>query len=163
MQDTVLLLSGFMWAVLGAALAAILAGVGSAIGITHVAKFSAGLLSEDPDKFGRLMVLIVLPGTQGIYGFITAILVIVFFDLLGGGGVNLSALQGFQIFVACLPVAVAGLITAIYQGIVSTAAAAMVGKREETVGKAIVLPAMVETYAVLALIITIFLLMVAAA
>ncbi|GFP19641.1 V/A-type H+/Na+-transporting ATPase subunit K [Candidatus Hakubella thermalkaliphila] len=163
MQDTVLLLSGSMWAVLGAALAAMLAGVGSGIGITSVAKFSAGLLSEDPDKFGRLLVLIVLPGTQGIYGFIIAILVIVFFDLLGGGGANLSAVQGFQIFVACLPVAIAGLITAIYQGIVSTAAAAMAGKREETLGKAIVLPAMVETYAVLALITTIFLLMVAAA
>ncbi len=163
MQDTFLLLSGFIWAVLGAVGAAILAGIGSSLAITNVAKFSAGLLSEDPDKFGRLIVLVVLPGTQGIYGFITAILVIVFFDLLGGGGPNLSAAQGFQIFVSCMPVALGGLVTAIYQGIVATAAAAMVGKRGETVGKAIVLPAMVETYAVLALIVTVFLLMVAAA
>lgn len=153
----VLGLTGYHWALLGAALAAILAGIGSAIGITISAKLSAGVLAEEPEKFGGLLVLTALPGTQGIYGFITAIMVVVLFGLLQKTGVPL--IVGTRIFIATLPVTINCTVSAIYQGIVSAAGVKAVAKRGDTAGKAIVLPALVETYAVLSLIATIFLLL----
>ena len=163
MENLIFGLGGFEWAALGAAMAAIGGGCGSAMGITYVARIAAGIMTEDPNKFGRLLVIVALPGTQGIYGFISVILVIVFFILLGGGGADIVPQQGFEVFIACLPITVIGFVSGIFQGLTSVASASLVGKREEEMGKAIVLPAMVETYAVLALIVTIFLLMVARA
>lgn len=154
-MQTFLGLTGYSWALLGAAAAAIGGGSGSAIGITYIVHMGGGILTEDPDKFGPLLPLIAMPGTQGIYGFITGILVVIFFGLLGGGGPKLSPVVGFEIFLACLPVAFVCFLSAIYQGLSSVGAAPMVAKRTEEAGKALILPALVETYAVLSLIITI--------
>ncbi|HAW60062.1 MAG TPA: V-type ATP synthase subunit K [Actinobacteria bacterium] len=159
MGETFLWLNGYQWAVLAAGLSAIFGGIGSCIGITSAAKLSAGVLSEDPEKFGGLLVLSILPGTQGIYGFITAVLVVVFFGLLGGAGRDIVLAQGLRIFLACLPVMAMCLISAIFQGIVSTAGVGLVAKRGEEAGKGMVLSALVETYAVLSLIVSLFLLM----
>jgi V/A-type H+-transporting ATPase subunit K len=100
-----------------------------------------------------------MPGTQGIYGFIAAVLVLIFFGLLGGGGAELTGEQGFKIFVACMPVAWACLVSAIYQGLTGAAAAGIVAAREEDSGKALIFPALVETYAVISLIVTILMLL----
>lgn len=159
--DKFMFLTGYQWAVLAAAFSAVWSGIGSCVGITSAAKVSTGVMSEDPGKFGGLLVLCVLPGTQGIYGFITALLVVVFFGLLGGDGAKITAFQGFRIFLACLPVIVVCCFSAIYQGIVAAHGAAMVGKRGETVGQGMIFAALVETYAVLSLVVTLFLLMVA--
>lgn len=151
--STVWGLSGQSWAFLGAAIAYGLAGIGSAIGIGIVGKVANGVLSEDPNKFGSLLLLTTLPGTQGFYGFITAFMILfVFF------GKATTAVAGFQIFSAALPVAIAGFLSAIYQGMVCAAGAGMIAKRPEEVGKAIVLGVFVETYAVLGLITSILLL-----
>ena len=151
-------MSGFHWALLGAALAALGGGIGSSIGITYVSKIASGILTEDPDKFGPLLPLVAIPGTQGFYGLITAILVVFFFGLITGKGPDLTAAQGLQIFLACLPVVFGTLISAIYQGLTSVGAAGMVAKRSEEAGKALILPALVETYALLSLVVTIILL-----
>ena len=152
-------LSGYHWALLGAALASIGGGVGSSMGITYAANVAAGILTEDPEKFGPLLPIVAIPGTQGIYGFITAVLVVIFFGLLTGGGPKIPAEQGFQIFLACLPVTFSCFGSAIYQGLTAAGSAGMVAKRTEEAGKALILPAMVETYAVLSLIVTILLLL----
>jgi len=153
--STVWGLSGQSWAFLGAAVAYGLAGIGSAIGIGIVGKVANGVLSEDPNKFGSLLLLTALPGTQGFYGFITAFMILfVFF------GKAASAMAGFQMFAASLPIAIAGFLSAIYQGMVCAAGAGMIAKRPEEVGKAIVLGVFVETYAVLGLIASILLLTV---
>ena len=55
-------------AVLGAALAAILSGMGSAKGVGLVGQAGAGVITEDPTKFGKVLILQILPGTQGLYG-----------------------------------------------------------------------------------------------
>lgn len=153
MQDTVLGISGQGWAYLGAALAYGFAGIGSAIGIGLVGRVANGVLAEDPNKFGSLLLLTALPGTQGFYGFITAAII-----LFGIFGRPENAAQGFQIFTAALPIAIAGFLSAIYQGMVCAAGAGMIAKRPEEVGKAIVLGVFVETYAVLGLIASILLL-----
>lgn len=145
-------LTGFQWGIFGAALAFIGGGMGSAMGITYVSTVASGILVEDPDKFGSLLPLIAIPGTQGIYGLITAILVTIMFDLP-----NLSAHAGMLVFFACLPVAFVCFISAIFQGLTAASASGMVARRTEELGKALVLPALVETYAVFALVLTIFL------
>jgi V/A-type H+-transporting ATPase subunit K len=153
-------LTGFQWALFGAALAVIGGGIGSAMGITYIANVGSGILTEDPEKFGALLPLIAIPGTQGIYGFITGILVLTVMKP-GAGWDVLPGFQGMLIFFSCLPVAFNCMISAIYQGLTSAGAAGMVAKRSEEAGKALILPALVETYAVLSLITTIIMLIVA--
>lgn len=145
--STVWGLSGEGWAYIGAALAYGLAGIGSAIGIAIAGRVASGVLSEDPNKFGSLLLLVALPGTQGFYGFITSFMILFIFF-----GKAANALAGFQMFAAALPVGIAGFLSAIYQGMVCAAGAGMIAKRPEEVGKAIVLGVFVETYAVLGLI-----------
>ncbi len=159
MKEVFLGLTGFHWALLGAATAAIGGGVGSAIGITYINKVASGILVEDPDKFGPILPLCAIPGTQGIYGFITAVLVVFFFGIFGGEGGEIAGKTGLEIFFACQPVAWACLFSAMYQGLSSAGTAGMVAKRTEEAGKALILPALVETYAALSLIITIILLL----
>lgn len=152
-------LSGYQWAIAGAATACIGGGIGSAIGITYIAQVAGGIVTEDPEKFGLMVPLMGIPGTQGIYGFITAVLVMAFFGLLGGEGPKISSTVGFQIFLACQPVAFVCLVSAIYQGLTAAGAAPMVAKRSEELGRALILPALVETYALLSFIATILLLL----
>jgi V/A-type H+-transporting ATPase subunit K len=147
---------GLAIAIAGCALSAILAGIGSAIGIGLVASVAAGVLSEDPNKFGQLFILVALPGTQGFYGFLGAFLGIMKLGLLGTL-VPISFWQGVQMFVACLPVAFAGFLTAIWQGKVCAAGAELVAKRPTEAMKGVIYGAMVETYAVLGLLATLFL------
>ena len=75
--------SGQNLALLGAALAAGLAGWGSAKGVGIVGQASTGLLTEDPGKFGKALILQALPGTQGIYGLITAFIILFKIGILG--------------------------------------------------------------------------------
>lgn len=158
-METVLGLSGFHWALLGAALATIGGGIGSAIGITYIANVAAGIVTEDAEKYGPVLPLVAMPGTQGIYGFVAAVLVIMFFGLLGGEGAKLTAQEGFQIFCACLPVCFTGMLSGIFQGMTAMGAAGMVAKRTEEAGRALIFPVFVEFYAVLGLIVSILLLM----
>jgi len=149
--------SGLIVAIAGAGLAAFLAGIGSAVGIGLAGRSAAGVLAEDPDKFGRLFLLVALPGTQGFYGFIAALFVILKVGLLSTPKA-ISLAQGWQIFFASLPVAFAGLFSGIHQGKVCAAGVEMGAKRPEATMKAVIYGAMVETYAVLGLLITLFLL-----
>ncbi len=139
-------------AIAGSAMAAFLAGVGSAIGIGIVGQQAAGVLSEDPEKFGSLFLLVVLPGTQGFYGFLASMLA------MGKITPSISMVDGWRVLFACLPIAIAGLISAIHQGKVCAAGANLVAKRADQAMKGVMYAVMVETYAVLGLIITIFLL-----
>lgn len=149
-------ISGTAWALFGAGTAAILGGIGSAIGITAASGVVTGVLSEDDTKFGQLLPIAAMPGTQGIYGFIAAVLVVVFFDVLGGN-TELAGTSGFQVFLACQPVGWLSLVSAIYQGRTGAAAAGIVAAGKKA--PALVFPALVETYAILALIVTILMLL----
>ena len=75
---------GLALAVLGAALSVGLAGIGSVIGVSKSGQAGAGVVSEEPEKFGKVLLLQALPSTQGIYGFIGAFWVIIKLGLLGG-------------------------------------------------------------------------------
>ena len=145
---------GIVLAVLGAAFAAGFAGVGSARGVGLVGEAGAGLLTEKPDSFGRVLILQILPGTQGLYGFLVALLIFIKTGLLSGSPVTLSVAQGLYFFAAALPIAIAGYFSAIYQGRVAASGISMIAKHSDQTSKAMILSAMVETYAVLALLIS---------
>ncbi len=149
-------LGGVDWALMGGGIAAILGGIGSAIGITIASSTASGILSEDGTKFGKLLPIAAMPGTQGIYGFIAAVLVVIFFGVLDGN-VTLPAVAGFKVFLACMPVGILCLVSAIYQGLTGAAAAGIVAADQPA--PALIFPALVETYAVLSLIVTILMML----
>ncbi len=148
--------NGNTLAVLGAALATLLSGMGSAKGVNLVAKAASGLLSEDPSKFGKTLLLQALPMTQGIYGFVTAFLIIFKMGILGGAPA-LTVQQGAYYLMAALPIAIVGYYSAIKQGEVAAAGVSVLAKRPKELGKAITSAALVETYAILAVLISLLL------
>lgn len=157
MKEFVMGMSGVEWALFGAAAAFIGGGIGSSIGITIVSGAVTGAVSEEPAKFGKLLPLSAMPGTQGIYGFITALLVFIFFGFFGGE-MELTATEGMRVFFSCLPVAFVCMLSGIYQGVAAVGAVGMVARRDEDAGKALIFPALVETYAVFSLILSVLML-----
>ncbi len=124
--------TGTFLALFGAVLATALAGVGSAWGVG----------------------LQLLPGTQGIYGLLVTFITLSRIGILGGSPVADTA-TGLAYLFACLPIAIVGLISAYHQGKTSVASIGVVAKKPDQFGKAMLFPAMVETYAILALLISI--------
>ncbi len=147
-------LTGMAIALLGAVLAAALAGIGSAKGVGIVGEAASGVVTEDPNKFGQVLLLQVLPGTQGLYGLLIAFLVLLKVGIVGGAAVDVSIAAGINIFLSCLPIAIVGLISAIAQGRAAAAGVNIVAKRPDQVSKGMTFAAMVETYAVLALLVS---------
>ncbi|HBR32944.1 MAG: V-type ATP synthase subunit K [Eubacteriales bacterium] len=146
---------GIVLAVFGAILAALLSGIGSAKGVGMTGEAAAGVVSEDPSKFSKVLILQLLPGTQGLYGLLTAVLSLTQLGLLRGELIQLTFAKGLQYFAACLPIAIVGYFSAIYQARTAVAGVGIVAKRPDQSGKAISMAAMVETYAILALLISI--------
>ena len=143
--------SGYVIAMIGIVLCVLLCGVGSCIGLFKTGRAAAGVLSENPKKFGKLMVLVLLPATQGIYGFIIAIIA------SGSLVTNMVLWQGWAFFGAVIPMMLSGLITGIFQGQSAVNCIYAVGKQDSLGGKLIIYPAMIEFYAILGLIISIML------
>ncbi len=153
------MLNGTVLAVIGAALAMVLCGMGSARGVGLVGEKSAGVVTEDPEKFGQVLLLQLLPGTQGIYGLLTAFMILYNIGIIGGNAVELTVEQGWQYLAASLPIAIVGYFSAIAQAKAAAAGVGIVAKRPEELSKGITFAAMVETYAVLALLISILVIM----
>lgn len=146
------LLNGQFLALLGAAFAVIFAGLGSARAVGMVGEVAAGLVTEEPDRFSQTLLLQALPGTQGIYGLLTAFVILFRIGIIGGTPAELSTVQGVLFLVASLPIAIVGYKSAIAQGKAAAAGVGIVAKRPQELAKAITFAAMVETYAILALL-----------
>ncbi len=145
---------GLVFALVGAAFAALLAGIGSAIGVGIAGEAAAGVVTEDPQKFGKVLILQLLPGTQGIYGLLIAFLILSQIGILGSP-VEISLAKGLLYLAASLPMAFVGLWSAIRQAKAAVAGINLVAKRPDQMGKSIIFAAMVETYAILALLVSI--------
>ena len=141
--------TGYIIGIIGIAVCVLACGIGSAFGLYKTGSAAAGVLGEDPKKFGKVLVLVLLPATQCIYGFIIGI--------IGSSSLieTMTAAQGWALFGAVMPMAVSGLITGILQGKSSANCIYAVGKQESLGGKLIIYPAMIEFYAILGLIISI--------
>ena len=143
---------GVVFGILGAALAVLLSGIGSARGVGLAGEAAAGLVIDEPEKFGKSLVLQLLPGTQGLYGFVIGLMV------LGKLKPEMPIQTGLGILMACLPIAFAGYGSAIAQGRVAASGISLLAKNEEQNTKGIIYAVMVETYALLAFVVSIMLL-----
>ncbi|AJD31348.1 V-type ATP synthase subunit K [Clostridium sporogenes] len=145
---------GLIFALLGAALATGLAGIGSARGIGTVGEAASGLMTEEPEKFGKTFILVALPGTQGLYGFVITLMILLNVGILGGKAPTLA--QGFAYFMAALPIALAGWKSAIAQGKAAAAGVQILAKKPNDVMKGVIYAVMVETYALLGFVASLF-------
>lgn len=145
---------GIVYALLGAAIAVLMAGAGSAIGVGVAGQAASGVVTEDPSKFAKVLIMQLLPGTQGLYGLLIGFITLQKIGILGSGAADLTPATGLMILAACLPIGIVGLISGKYQGMTSAAAIGIVAKKPDQFGKAMLFPAMVETYAILALLIS---------
>ena len=153
-------IGGYALGLLGAGLAAFMAGIGSAKGTGIAGEAGAGLVSEDPSKFGKAMILQVIPGTQGLYGLVAWFFVLLTIGVFGGSGIQtLTVQQGLTVFASCIPIALGGWLSAIFQGRVAAASVNIVAKHPEASTKGIIFCGIVEFYAILSLLATILLLM----
>ena len=144
--------SGLAIGLLGAGLAACLAGAGSGLGTGIAGEAGAGLVAEDPSKFGKAMILQVIPGTQGLYGLVVFFFAIMQMGLMDGTAANLSFVDGCRYGIACLPIAIAGLVTAKAQGKVAAASVNLLAKNPDHWAKGMILCITVEFYAILSLL-----------
>jgi len=144
---------GIVFATLGAVISVLMAGIGSSIGVGLAGEAASGVVTEEPSRFGKVLILQLLPATQGIYGLLIAYVTLTQIGMLGGNA-NISLAKGLLYLAACLPMGLAGLWSAIYQGRVSVAAIGTVAKRPEQLGKVMLFPVMVELYALLAVLIS---------
>ncbi|MGF6376517.1 V/A-type H+-transporting ATPase subunit K [Clostridiales Family XIII bacterium PM5-7] len=151
------MITGNVMALIGAAIAS-LAGIGSAIGVGIAGQAAAGVLAEDPKKFGKTLILQALPGTQGIYGLLMAFLIFVQIRLFGGEMIELTMSQGLYVLASGLPIGIVGIWSAIAQGKAAAAGIMLMGKRPDQMVKGIIYAAMVETYAIFALLVSILML-----
>ena len=145
-------LDGQFFAILGAGLAFFIAGIGSSKGVGLAGQAGAGVLAEDPKKFGSVMLLEALPSTQAIYGFVIA------FMIIGQIDPEMTIQQGLHLLAAGLPIGIVGLISGLYQGKVAAAGIQLISKRPASLGSAIILALMVEMFAILSLIVSILML-----
>ena len=144
--------SGLAIGLLGAGLAACLAGAGSGIGTGIAGEAGTGLITEDPGKFGKVMILQVVPGTQGLYGLVVFFVAIMNMGLLDGSALSLSFVDSCRYFAACLPIGIGGLVTAIAQGKVAAGAVNLLAKNPDHWAKGMILCITVEFYAILSLL-----------
>ena len=143
---------GIGLAFLGAALAVGLCCIGSAKGTGMVGEAATGLLSQAPEHFSKCLILQVLPGTQGLYGLVVWFFALFTMGAFSGGIVPLTVTEGATIFAACLPIALGGWLSAIFQGRVAAASVNVVAKKPDDWSKGMVLCITVEFYAILSLL-----------
>ena len=148
------MIDGNTLALIGADIAA-LAGIGSAMGVGIAGQAASAVLAEDPKKFGKTLILQALPGTQGIYGMIISFLIMQKIGLLGGAMVDLTIAQGAYFLAAGLPIGLVGIWSGIAQGKAAAAALQLTAKRPDQMVKGIIYTAMVETYAIFALLVSV--------
>lgn len=151
-------ISGIGLAFAGAAIVAAGGGIGSSIGMGYAGATGAGAAAEKPEIFGKILLLQALPGSQGIYGFVGAFLILFFSGILGGTAGSLSVATGWQYLFSAFPLAFAALFSGMYQGRVSAAGINLVSKDDTQVAKAMILSAMVETWAIIGFLVTFLLL-----
>ena len=137
-------------ALFGAAIAASLGGAGSSVGVGLAGATGAGVTTEKPELFGKVLLLQALPGSQAIYGLVGFFLV---FFFVGVENITTTS-QGLEVLAACIPLGLTGLFSGMFQGRVSAAGMNVLANNPGDVGKAIILSAIVETFAIFGFLVT---------
>jgi len=148
---------GDVLAIVGAALALGLCGIGASFGVSAVQRACAGVVSEQPEKYTRTLVFQLIPTTCALYGFVVAFLILQNIGMGGTPGYSLT--NGAMVLGASLSIGLVGLASSIAQGKVCAACVVMIGKRQELYGKAITMAIFIEFFALLSLIVSILAIM----
>ena len=143
---------GLAMGLLGASLSAAMCCIGSAKGTGLVGEAGAGLLAEDPAQFAQVMILQVIPGTQGLYGIVIWFFALFTMGGLDGSFIGMSLTDGLRFFTACMPMAFGGMISAVYQGRVAVTCLNLLAKQPNDWAKGVILCITVEFYAILSLL-----------
>lgn len=149
-----LLYCGTALGFLGASLAVALPCSGSADGVGAVGQAGAGVLSVDPAKFSRVLILQIIPGTQGLFGLVIWFFALMKLGFFGGGILTLSIQEGLRFFGSCMPMALGGLFCGVAQGRLGASDLSLLAKRGGELSKAIIMLIMVEFYSILTLLAT---------
>ena len=70
-----------------------MAGMGSAIGVGIAGQAASGVMTEDPSKFAKVLVMQLLPGTQGLYGLLIGFVTLSKIGIIGGAAVDVYKRQ----------------------------------------------------------------------
>ena len=150
---------GTIIALTGAVIAALLACIGSARGVGIACEAGNAVVAEDPSKAGKALLLEALPGSQGIYGFVTAFMVLMNVGVIGGSIAQLTMAQGWYLFISCLPIAIVGYFSAVFQGKVCATGMNILAKKPDDSIKGVTAAALVETYAIFSLLVSLLLIL----
>jgi V/A-type H+-transporting ATPase subunit K len=156
LPETLLGLDGSAFAYLGMGLSLFMTGIGSAKGVGIVGEAMSGVIAEDPNRFGPLMILQVIPSTNGIYGFLITFIILFNSGILNGTA-DLSLSTGILLFLSCLPISIVGFFAAIFQARVAVGGVNIIARRPDQLSKAMISAVMVETYPILALLVSMLL------
>ncbi|MDR2624223.1 MAG: V-type ATP synthase subunit K [Methanobrevibacter sp.] len=147
---------GTALAAIGAGVAIGFAGLGSGLGQGIAAAGSVGAVAEDNDMFARGIIFTALPETQAIYGFLIAILLLVFSGLLGGGK-GLDVTSGLVAVGVGASIGFAGLGSGMGQGIAAASSVGAVVEDNDMFARGIIFTALPETQAIYGFLIAILL------
>ena len=153
-------MDGLTLAYLGVAIAVGLTGIGTAIAVSTAVRAASGVLSEKPNEFGRLLILVAITTTNGIYGFLVGVLILTQTPILGGADVIVTQADGIRLLMSSIPIGIVGCIAAIAQARAAASAIYMTGKKPELSARGIVLVSLIETYPILALLVSVLMIFV---
>jgi len=145
---------GTALAAIGAGMAVGFAGLGSGLGQGIAAAGSVGAVAEDEDMFARGIIFTALPETQAIYGFLIAILLMVFTIMANKA---LPVPTGLVAIGAGAAIGFAGLGSGMGQGITASSSVGAVVENEDMFARGIIFTALSETQAIYGFLIAILL------
>ena len=139
---------GILFGAIGVVIATVLSGLGSATAMSMIGQAASGIIMEDPGKFGQTLVLQAMGSTNGIYGLLIGFLILT-------KTMTVTDMQtGLFLLASSLPVGIVGYIAALVQGKVLASGVILIGKRDGELAKPMIYAAMIETFAVFALLIS---------
>ena len=146
-----------VYVLIGLVLSVSLGAIGSSLGVGYVTKVGAGLLSKEPQKFPQVLALAALPSTQALYGLLFGFILLIRVGFLDAVPKVINDATGLALMLSALPVGIACLISGIMQGQAAASGVKILAEKPENVSQAIVLAALIESFAVFGLVISLLL------
>jgi V/A-type H+/Na+-transporting ATPase subunit K len=150
-----------MLTLIGVAISAGFGAVGSSLGVGAAARSAAGLLSKQPEKFPQVLALSALASTQSLYGLLFGFIILIQAGMLGGTpSVEVTESVAFGYIMAALPVGLACIASGWQQGVVAGAGVKILAEKPQNLSQAIVLSALIESFAIFGLVISLLIVFV---
>ncbi|MCL2771545.1 MAG: permease [Firmicutes bacterium] len=146
---------GNILALVGAIIAVVLTCSAASIGTRWVQEAVAGVISEQPDKFGKTLVLQLIPSSAALYGFVVGFLILLNTILAPEGAVPYTTAEGLTLLVTCFAIGIVGFVATLMQAKVCTAGVKMIGRDGTLSGRALTMAVFIELFTLFSLIVSI--------